>query len=143
MIYSLVYVSYTTALPTSDQLAEMLEIFRSRNALLQVTGLLLYSQGSYMQVLEGQETTVLRLYRRISQDHRHHAVTTLLRGPRHAREFPDWTMAFHDFDHTELRASPGFSPFLENRDLHSFTTQPDGSSRARILLESFRKGLLR
>ena len=64
----------------------------TRNAARDVTGLLLYGRGNFMQLLEGESATVTRLYARIAQDRRHYDVRTLFSGPAQRRVFPTWNM---------------------------------------------------
>lgn len=60
-----------------------------------VTGVLVYGDGQFMQVLEGEEKIVRDLYARIAQDKRHHNIFKLADKAIATRTFPDWSMAFH------------------------------------------------
>src|SRR5688572_19699226 len=77
-LFSLVYVSASTHLMEDAELEAILTKSRDNNAELGLTGMLLYYEGAFMQVLEGTEENVRGLYTRISQDPRHHRVTLLL-----------------------------------------------------------------
>lgn len=140
MVYHLVYVSSATEIPTQEELVEWIEEIRSRNAFLGVTGLLLYSKGTYMQVLEGEEEVVERLYSRIQEDPRHRTPRVLLRERRPEPEFPNWSMAFRDLDSPELLATPGYSSYLNQGDANplAFADHPEAPSRVRALLDCFR-----
>jgi hypothetical protein len=65
---------------------------QARNARRDVTGLLLYGRGNFMQLLEGEAVTVTDLYARIARDRRHRDVRTLYCGPTQRRLFPTWNM---------------------------------------------------
>ena len=48
----------------------------------------------FLQVLEGEHSTLTQLYARIRRDWRHTDCKALLAEPVAARMFPDWTMAY-------------------------------------------------
>jgi hypothetical protein len=52
-VFALVYVSSATKPFSPDELSELLAQARVDNAALGITGMLLYSNGNFMQVLEG------------------------------------------------------------------------------------------
>jgi hypothetical protein len=71
---------------------------RNYNRQHQITGLLLYSDGRFVQVVEGEETAVRALFARIQQDARHQQVVTLSEGPGPQRWFAEWSMAWGQVD---------------------------------------------
>ncbi|UOQ64285.1 BLUF domain-containing protein [Hymenobacter volaticus] len=93
-VYQVLYHSRVTKLPSEADLANLLEWSRNFNAEHQITGMLLYSEGRYVQVLEGPEADVRALYSRIKADTRHEQVVTVLEGPSPERRFADWSMGF-------------------------------------------------
>jgi hypothetical protein len=110
-MYFLIYSSSATQPFLREQLIELLAVSRRNNSKLNVTGLLLYKGGTFMQVLEGEEHDVATVHGRILLDPRHHQILTLLTGPQTARQFGDWSMGFRDLD-AGLDDVPGFSEFL-------------------------------
>lgn len=112
-MHSLVYVSSARQPLTKAELLELLERACRQNEAKNVTGLLLYRAGNFMQLLEGAEETVERLFAKISADPRHWAVTALQRSQAKERMFPRWSMACRDLDDPQVHALPGFSQFLE------------------------------
>jgi hypothetical protein len=64
------------------------------NAAHGITGLLLYSDGRYVQVLEGAQADVQTLYARFRRDPRHKQVVTVREGPGPQQRFADWRMGF-------------------------------------------------
>ena len=132
MIYSLAYESQASVPFTEPDLLDLLDRSRTKNADVGVTGILLYRQGTFLQVLEGQRAQVDALYATISSDDRHHAVDTVLVEDRQERRFPDWTMGFADVD-GHLGDVDGFN------DVLSSVQGPDGedSPRFRELLALF------
>jgi hypothetical protein len=91
--YQVLYRSRATSLPTEADLQHLLDHARAHNAQADITGLLLYSDGRYVQLLEGPEDEVRAVYVRILRDSRHTQVVTVSEGLGPARRFPDWRMA--------------------------------------------------
>jgi len=97
-LLSILYVSSATRLMTDDELESLLQVSRRHNAAYDISGLLLYGDGSFMQLLEGPAAAVSEVYERIRRDARHHMVTTLLEERGLPREFADWAMAYRRLD---------------------------------------------
>ena len=98
-IYQLVYCSRNTicdcqTIDTDAEIIRILEASRRNNVHDKVTGALLFSAGSFAQVLEGSLPAVERAFERIQRDPRHADVVVLhvLRSRR--RDFADWSMAY-------------------------------------------------
>jgi hypothetical protein len=94
MTYQIVYSSDATTPMQSDDLEDLLEHARDRNAQRGITGALLYVDGVYLQILEGDTATLEALMARIALDLRHEAVTVLQEGHVQSPRFSDWTMAY-------------------------------------------------
>ena len=92
--YHVLYRSHATAPSSERALADLLAAARPYNAAQQITGLLLYHDRRFVQVLEGPEAAVRALYARIRQDPRHSHVVTVSEGPGPGRRFGAWGMAF-------------------------------------------------
>ena len=89
-MYHLVYTSNANLGLTETELQGQLAHWRSTNARLNITGLLLFSTGgNIMQVLEGEALEVQRLYAVIAADVRHRNVVKLADGPVPDRAFAD------------------------------------------------------
>lgn len=96
--YQLLYVS-GTARPMSEQdIAQILTTSRRNNGALGVTGMLLHADGAFIQVLEGEEQTVLHLADRIKRDQRHRNFMVLYEMNAARRAFADWQMGFRRLD---------------------------------------------
>lgn len=72
----------------------MLAQSRAWNSTHGLTGILLYSNGGIMQVLEGPHNEVQYIFARISRDNRHAQVVKLADGPIEHRQFQPWSMGF-------------------------------------------------
>ena len=96
-LFRLVYCSRNTI--TADQgdraaeIADILAASRANNARDGVTGALLYSDGCFAQVLEGNLDAVQRTFERIQRDPRHGHVIVLEARAAEARIFGQWDMA--------------------------------------------------
>jgi hypothetical protein len=86
------YVS--RAVPAVDQeaLLAILRKSKANNPALGVTGVLCFSEGIFLQVLEGGRSAVNRIYNRIASDSRHSDVELLLYDEIGERRFAGWSM---------------------------------------------------
>lgn len=91
-IYHVLYHSQATGLVSEAELRTLLAEACSFNTRHQLTGILLYSDGRFVQLLEGPELEVRALYTKIQQDRRHTQVVTVSEGPGPGRRFADWSM---------------------------------------------------
>jgi len=110
-LYELIYTSGATRELTGVELARLLLAARRANAAQDVSGILLYDAGSFLQVLEGERAIVEALYDRIKRDPRHARVRTLLERTIEKRQFRDWSMGFVDVSQI-AGGLPGYSDFL-------------------------------
>lgn len=134
-MFSLVYASAASRPFEGAELEALLAGSRARNAKRGLTGMLLYKDGWFMQVLEGEERAVQRAFRRISRDKRHRYVRVLAETVVAAREFPEWTMGFSRLTEASLREVLGYDSFLDQENSGPSWATP---SRARVLLDWFR-----
>lgn len=91
----LIYWSRSTGAFDRELIGSILATARRRNAEDGVTGLLLYSDAAFLQVLEGEAATVEATFARICSDARHQDVTVLHAGAIERRRHPGWAMGFH------------------------------------------------
>jgi hypothetical protein len=134
-MFHVVYVSHASRELSAGELLELLETSRRRNARLLLTGLLLYADGRFMQVLEGSEAAVREVFDSILRDERHTDVHTLRLESKSQRHFPDWSMAFEDLGALGEDVT-GASKFLQP-GFESSTLQQE-SSEVYQLLRAFR-----
>jgi hypothetical protein len=132
----LIYSSVATQDFETAQLTELLQAARQKNEMLGLTGMLLYSEGSFFQVLEGESDSVEQLYGSIGRDQRHEQCTLIIREPIARRSFENWSMGFSHVSPEELRNIDGLNDFFH---LGSCFTQLD-VGRAKKLLTAFARG---
>lgn len=94
MPYRLIYSSVSSTPMQRDELDDLLEAAQGHNEVEGITGALVYVDGHFLQVLEGERATVEDLMRRIAKDLRHETVAVLQAGEVPAAAFPDWHMAY-------------------------------------------------
>lgn len=110
----IIYVSCAREEFGDEELDRILQVSVKNNAAADITGMLLYARGSFMQVLEGPAEHVGRIFGEILKDERHHDIDTIVNEPLVAREFAGWAMAFHRITHDDATLHPGFAPLFEN-----------------------------
>jgi hypothetical protein len=104
----LIYVSTTSKRPSEAELVGLLEQARSRNLRKGITGMLLYSNGTYLQVLEGEPQVVRALYETICNDPRNGGHVILQESEVPNRDFPGWSMGFENLESFSPDQLPGF-----------------------------------
>jgi hypothetical protein len=138
-LVSMVYVSSASRDIPPEELVEILRRSRENNERLAVTGMLLYYDGNFMQILEGPRETVTRLMSSIERDGRHRGVIVLIRKPIAERQFPQWSMAFKNLNRLAAQEREGYSEFLNGSLLdREFQAKPD---RCYKLLLHFKKNM--
>lgn len=107
------YVSEAVRPFEQDELLGFLEDFRARNEALEITGLLIYLNAGFSQIIEGPTDNIRLLYESILRDERHEKVKTLLSRGIARREFGDWSMAFRTGLQPGHPHHEGWSHFLD------------------------------
>lgn len=93
-MYYLVYISTAVKLLSEEELRDILIISRKRNTERHLSGLLLYADGVFIQLLEGDKLEVELAYKYIEIDRRHKNLIILVNGEYPHRLFPDWSMGY-------------------------------------------------
>jgi hypothetical protein len=86
------YVSRAVPAVDQEELLAILRKSKSNNPTQGITGVLCFSEGIFLQVLEGGRGAVNRLYNRITTDHRHTQVELLGYEEIGERRFAGWAM---------------------------------------------------
>lgn len=136
-IFQLGYASAASTPFSEDELRDLLAKARANNAELNVSGMLLYHEGSFIQVLEGDQDTVEQLYAKIADDPRHTNALLLFKGDATERSFDEWTMGFHELQKAGAAAPAGLNQFLDNGV--TGISSGDGETIKKVLL-GFRTG---
>jgi len=99
-------------------LMRLLESARAFNQNNDITGILLYDNQQFGQILEGEYANVMKAWKRVQEDKRHHRVELLeIRGISE-RSFPEWLLRFYGGE-TLTRDYPALADMVGGMDKHS------------------------
>ncbi|AUJ63729.1 hypothetical protein B9057_05125 [Aestuarium zhoushanense] len=104
----LIYVSVAAPNMGSEQIEHILVKASKRNEIKGLTGMLIYDEGQFWQVLEGPLDSVMSTFDDIRSDKRHSDVTTLVTEDIAKREFKTFRMG-----------TPGNVRSFNDPELHS------------------------
>jgi hypothetical protein len=136
-LVQLVYTSRAAQPFTPAQLHELTQHCIQNNAQHDITGLLMYSRGWFIQMLEGEREAVDATFSKIAADDRHVDVSPLLLRTAPYRMFTDWAMGLLNLEeHGELDASKMHDVLLRGKS-PSYNAALD----ALALLKEFRSQL--
>lgn len=99
----LLYVSTAVDLIAHHDLYQILESSRENNARMDITGVLCSSGSHFIQLLEGPENSIVRLYAKILDDCRHRDCVLIGIAPVAARSFAKWAMGYIPQQDGEIR----------------------------------------
>ncbi len=136
-MYYLIYVSSATKLLDEAQLTKILQESRENNLEKDITGILIYMDGSIIQLLEGEEEAVNQVYDKILLDGRHTGIIKIKDGSTEDRRFPDWSMGFKSVSEEEYENLVGYRNTKEANFKKNFKNISDHP--AMIILNSFIK----
>jgi hypothetical protein len=113
-MFAIVYVSVEAIRFTDMDLLNLLAGSRDKNLVSEITGLLLYKDGNFMQLLEGPEPAVRATMEKIKVDPRHRAIQVLMEEEIPTREFSHWSMGFKKLNAATATEIAGYSDFLND-----------------------------
>lgn len=131
-MFYLIYISTSSRLMNEEELAAILTESRKNNSQKDITGMLLYGEGTFIQVLEGEKETVLAVYRKIKNDIRHRGLINMVTGETAERTFPEWSMGFKTTDAETLDLLKGYIDPAKNELFNTKTL-----SKPTIILKTF------
>ncbi len=102
----IIYLSKSSRVLHPQEIEILLSTSRRNNIDNNITGILLYAQSYFLQVLEGPTRDLNELFKRIATDNRHYQIKLLSKKKITNRKFPKWKMGF-------------YSPEEDNRALNS------------------------
>ncbi len=107
-IRQLIYRSEKTSSFPESEIQAMLQKFKAPNTIHEITGILFYIDGHFIQCLEGSEANVEQLLSNIIQDPRNTSLSVLSDVTVTERRFPTWWMGFKSMSTNELMQQEGF-----------------------------------
>ncbi|WP_052417217.1 BLUF domain-containing protein [Cellvibrio mixtus] len=132
-----VYISSAKLGLTHSEIINIVEDSRINNEKNGLTGVMLFNSGNFMQLLEGEDSTVDALYKKIEKDRRHTEVKLLLREPITHRNFSNWTMGFKNIEKLKETKPELLNSFLT--DDFNFSVYQKNPYRALEFLETFKR----
>ena len=94
MPFQIMYSSQAKEPMTVADLEKILTDARAGNEARGVTGALVYVDGVFFQILEGEEAVVRNLMAHIASDTRHQSVKVFYEAQVDVRAFESWSMAY-------------------------------------------------
>ena len=94
LLVRMVYVSTSIDEVDSDTLQSILATAQANNEAHDLTGLLVFDDKYFVQVIEGGRAAVSKLLGNLYKDTRHKDLVVLGFHAIHQRQFPNWSMQF-------------------------------------------------
>ena len=132
----LIYVSEATVVFEREDLHKLLAKARKNNNALGITGVLLYVDGFFLQVLEGNEGTVLKVYEKIKRRSAKACLEVNCGTQLKGGTFADWSVGYADVGRADLARIPGLNDFFARG---TYLDKLD-AGRATGLVRAFREG---
>lgn len=114
-LVQLIYVSMAQHEFDDDVLDAILASSVRHNTHQQITGMLIYAEGNFLQVLEGPPVAVDDTMARIAADPRHCDLMVLGRLQVVQRDFEQWSMGFRRLTRRELMTHPAYASLVAGR----------------------------
>jgi hypothetical protein len=97
------------------RLLESARVFNQKNA---ITGILFYDNQQFGQIIEGERASVMKTWKRIQDDKRHHRIELLEIREIEERSFPGWLLRFYGGEML-TRDYPALAEMVGGMDKHS------------------------
>jgi hypothetical protein len=110
-MHRIIYLSSGIKIFSDQEINELLKISRVNNQKNGITGLLLYSDGNFMQILEGEKEAVESTYNKILNDSRHKNIIQIVNESVENRNFSEWKMGYSIVDPEFLKKHPEINAF--------------------------------
>ena len=99
-------------------LMRLLESARAFNQKNGVTGILLYDNQQFAQVVEGERANIMKVWKRIQDDKRHHRIELLEIKEISERSYPDWLLRFYGGE-SLVRGYPDLAEMVGGMDKYN------------------------
>ncbi|WP_109438734.1 MULTISPECIES: BLUF domain-containing protein [Aquimarina] len=94
MRYIISYVSTVNPDISNSDISELMDYVSSHNNAINITGILIYSEGNFFQILEGKEELVKMMFERIKKDSRHYNIIKMLDKEIKKTSFTEYHSSF-------------------------------------------------
>jgi len=135
-LYHIIYASRASHPFVIDEIQDFLSECQKNNKENDVTGMLLYDNGCFFQIIEGEKDVLLNLFESIEADKRHDKVVVIISESIPKRNFGRWSMGYADVSRSDLSNLDGFNDFFEEGNSLMELDQ----NRAKKILMAFAAG---
>lgn len=135
VLYHISYVSTARDSLKYEDIKSILETAHARNKAHDITGVLVYCNKHFFQIIEGEKESIQELYESISVDSRHDNIVKLQENEISKRHFESWSMAFKSYN-KELKHLDNFN----NEQFYSYVKSridEENNVSLRILADFF------
>ncbi|MEM7465523.1 MAG: BLUF domain-containing protein [Pseudomonadota bacterium] len=135
------YSSIADPALTQQDIASLVQRARRYNEQESITGLLLFHDGVFLQVLEGDRKKISNLFeKKLMRDQRHSALTLFYDQELAERQFRYWYLAFSDLSKQVTRISSPVRKSLSGK--HGLYELTNNTSRALELVQQIHRRVL-
>lgn len=113
----LVYVSKAIDNLSKQNMSDILSSSQRNNDRMNITGILVFSQGKFMQFLEGSEFNITQTFEVIKNDYRHHSVDIIRQRKISNRQFEDWHMRLTETEEISEESGIVFDKLFSANDM--------------------------
>lgn len=113
MLVQIIYASRAVQPFADRDLVALLQKCRDKNRRLGITGMLVYKESTFLQVLEGEPAAIELIWQAIAADPRHDQIYTLRYQPIPTRDYAEWTMGFFNASWNGCAELPGYARFQD------------------------------
>ncbi len=92
--YIISYVSTVNPNISNSDIAKLMDFVRLHNNSINITGILIYSEGNFFQILEGKEEIVKMMFEKIKKDSRHYNIIKMLDKKTKKVSFTEYHSSF-------------------------------------------------
>ena len=125
------YVSTASKELSQADIASLFKTVRQKNDTMGVTGILMFSEGNFFQIMEGEHETIIHLFNRIKLDSRHYNIIKILEKPIDNPYFDHYYSGFTTISNHEERHR--LQNFLDNEK----DVNPDSYKSISYLAQKF------
>ena len=98
MIKTICYVSDSKIKESKVKLDKMFNDIKTKNIINNISGVLIYKNGNFLQIIEGDKEIIDTLFLNIKKDKRHSHIITLIDFPIPHRLFKEYKTSFSIID---------------------------------------------
>ena len=116
-LVELTYLSEAVSDMSFLGLMRLLESARAFNEQHGITGILFYDNQEFGQVIEGERANIMKVWKRIQEDKRHHRIELLEIREIAERSYPEWLLRFYGGE-TLVKDYPVLAGMVGGMDKH-------------------------